>query len=81
MKDIKDIKEKTAWEVLKDIPARLLRLFWKMLSRKGAVLLLTVWLIKTDVFPEDSKVYIFGFVVLLVLFGIEGLKFLKDLKK
>ena len=78
---MKDIKEKTAWEVIKDLPARLLRLFWKLLSRKGVVLLLTVWLIKTDVFPEDAKVYIFGFVVLLVLVGIEGLKFLKDLKK
>jgi len=67
---MKDIKEKTAWEVIKDIPARLLRLIWKLLSRKGIVLALTVWLIKSDTFPEGS-----------VLFGIEGLKFLKDLKK
>jgi len=78
---MKDIKEKTAWEVIKDIPARLLRLIWKLLSRKGIVLALTVWLIKSDTFPEGSEPYIFGFIVLLVLFGIEGLKFLKDLKK
>jgi len=78
---MKDIKEKTAWEVLKDLPARLLRLFWKILSRKGAVLILTVWLIKTDTFPEEAKVYIYGFIVLLILFGIEGLKFIKDIKK
>jgi len=78
---MKDIKEKTAWEVIKDLPARLLRLFWKILSRKGAVLILTVWLIKTDTFPEEAKVYIYGFIVLLILFGIEGLKFIKDIKK
>jgi len=78
---MKDIKEKTAWEVIKDLPARLLRLFWKLLSRKGVVLALTIWLIKTKTFPEGSEPYIFGFIVLLVLFGIEGLKFIKDLKK
>ncbi len=76
-----DISEKKAWEVLKDLPARLLRLLWKLLSRKGVILLLTIWLIKTKTFPTGSEPYVFGFVVLLVLFGIEGLKFLKDLKK
>ena len=78
---MKDIKEKTAWEVIKDLPARALRLLWKILSRKGAILILTVWLIKTDTFPESAEPYLYGFIVLLVLFGIEGLKFLKDIKK
>lgn len=76
-----DISEKKIWEIVKDLPARLFRLIWKTISRKGIILILTVWLIKTDTFPAASEPYIFGFIVLLVLFGIEGLKFLKDLKK
>ena len=76
-----DIAEKKLLEVVKDLPARLMRLLWKIVSRKGVILILTIWLIKTKTFPVGSEPYVFGFVVLLVLFGIEGLKFLKDLKK
>jgi hypothetical protein len=78
---MKDIKEKTAWEVIKDLPARLFRMIWKFIGQKGAILFLTVWLIKTDTFPAEAEPYLYGFIVLLVLFGIEGLKFLKDIKK
>lgn len=78
---MKDIKEMTLWETVKDLPARFVKLIWKLISRKGVILGLTVLLISTDVFPENARAYIFGFVVLVVLFGIEGLKFLKDLRK
>ena len=78
---MKDISEKVAWDVVKDLPARFMRLIWKLISRKGVILGVTVWLIKTDTFPEAAEPYIFCFVILLVLFGIEGLKFLKDLRK
>ncbi len=76
-----DITEKKLLEVIKDLPARFMRLLWKLTSRKGAILLITVLLIRTDVFPEEAKAYLYGFIVLVVLFGIEGLKFIKDLKK
>lgn len=78
---MKDIKEKAVWEVIKDLPARFVRMVWKFVGQKGVILGVTIWLIKTDTFPEASEPYIFCFVILLVLFGIEGLKFLKDLKK
>ena len=76
-----DIKEMTLWQVAKDLPARFVKLIWKLISRKGVILLVTVLLIITDAFPDNAKAYIFGFVVLVILFGIEGLKFLKDLRK
>ena len=76
-----DIIEKTAWQTIKDLPARFVKLIWKLVSRKGVILAVTILLIRTDVFPEEAKAYLYGFIVLIVLFGIEGLKFLKDLKK
>ncbi len=76
-----DITEKKLLEVVKDLPARFMRLLWKVIGRKGAIMVATIWLIKTDTFPEEAKAYLYGFIVLVVLFGIEGLKFIKDLKK
>ena len=78
---MKDIREMTLWETTKDLPARFVKLIWKLTCRKGFILGVTVLLIATDVIPENAKAYLFGFVVLVVLFGIEGLKFLKDWKK
>ena len=76
-----DVVEKSAWETVKDLPARFVKLIWKLVSRKGVILAVTILLIRTDVFPEEAKAYIYCFIVLIVLFGIEGLKFLKDMKK
>ena len=78
---MKLLAEMTLWEVIKDLPTRFVKLVWKLISRKGVILAVTVLLIRTDVFPEEAKAYLYGFIVLVVLFGIEGLKFIKDLKK
>ena len=73
----KAVEEKTLKELLKDFPERVVALLGKLVSFKGVVLGLSTWLVLT----ERIETYAWLIVIVLVLFGREGLKFIQEIKK
>ena len=63
----KDIRDLTFWETLLGMPNRFITLIWKMVSVKGAVLGLTVFLVSKNAFQTWIQACTYGFAVFLVL--------------
>jgi hypothetical protein len=69
-------------KIFKDLPRRFIAGLWKLIgSRKFYVLALTVYLMKTKTIPEDAVGYVYLFIIVLVLFGMEGIKLIKEIKR
>lgn len=66
----------TFGQMVKQIPIRLAELVVKLLSVKGFILGMTVWLTLSNVFDPWAAVAIF----IVVIFGREALKALEHLK-
>lgn len=64
-------------ETLKNMPNRVVTLFWKLIGWKGVMVALTVYLTLMD--KLDS--YVWVVVFLLVIFDRAGLEFIKEIKK
>lgn len=77
---MKDIKEMTGWETLKDIPNRLITLLWKNLSIKGEFLIMAFWLILSGNITGWHAVVVFLFSGLIVIFGRDSIKWIEALK-
>lgn len=74
------LMEKQWYEILFDLPKRLLAMVSKLLGVKGAILGLTVWLGIRGTFGTAFP-YVFVIVAGVVIFGREFLKFIKDVNK
>jgi hypothetical protein len=82
MEDKEPMEKQSFGKIIKDIPRRLVSGVWQILgSRKAYALALTTWLIYAEKIPENAVGYVWGFILLLYIGGIEALKWLKDLKK
>jgi len=80
--EIKPMEYENFMTILKHLPTRFLSVIWQIIgSKKSYVLAITVWMIQTGVIPPEHSSYLWGFLILVYLFGLEGLKFLDKLKK
>jgi len=81
-KDAVPMERQSFGKIFKDIPRRLLSVIWQMIgSRKTYVMVATALLILFGAIPEAAVGYVWLVSALIYLFGIEGLKWLKDIKK
>lgn len=70
------------WEIIKDIPRRLVSVVWQIIgSRKTYVLLLTAFLIMKGSIPESSVGYVWLVAIIFYIGGIEALKMISNIKK
>jgi len=76
-----EYKEMTLLDALKYIPTRAFNAFSKLLGMKGIVLYATYYMITNDHIPDPAIAYVWIFIVLIIVFGRDGLQFIKDLKK
>lgn len=68
--------------ILKHLPTRFLAVIWQIIgSKKSYMVALTVWMIQTGIIPPDFAGYLWAFVFVIYLFGIEGLKLVDKLKR
>lgn len=74
---MKELQEQTFREVVKGIPTRAIGLVSKLIGIKTIVLGLATWLMLRGVIAD----YVWLIVVVLFLFGREGLKWLEKLKR
>ncbi len=77
---MKDIKDMTGWETIKDIPNRIITLIWKLLSVKVIVLTGAFYLVFAGIVEGWHGVVLLIFMALIVIFGRESLKFIEALK-
>ncbi len=75
------MERRSGWETFKNLPNRFVTLIWKVIGWKGLLVGLTVLMIWKDKIPQAAVPYLWAFIVLVILFGIKGLEFIKDLKK
>jgi hypothetical protein len=73
----KEVEEKTLKELVRDLPERIVALIGKAISFKGLLLGVATWL----VIAGYIETYAWLIVSVIVLFGRDGLKFLKEIKK
>jgi hypothetical protein len=69
------------WETFCGLPNRFVTLIWKVIGWKGLLVGLTVLMIWKNKIPQSAAPYLWAFIVLVILFGVKGLEFIKDLKK
>ncbi len=77
---MRDIKEMSGLETIKDLPNRFFTLIWKMMSVKGEVLVMAFWLVVTGKVDGWHAVVLFLFSALIVIFGRDSLKWIEALK-
>jgi hypothetical protein len=70
------VKDESFLELLKSIPKRLLELVVKLLSMKGVVLFLTVWMLALEVIQSWGFLAVVG----MVLFDRAFLKYMDKVK-
>lgn len=69
---MKDIKEMSFAETMKDMPNRILTMVWKLLSIKGIALALAVFIITKGILSGWEAVTLFILTVLMVVGGREA---------
>lgn len=69
---MKDIKEMSFVETMKDMPNRILTMVWKLLSIKGIALALAVFIITKGILSGWEAVTLFILTVLMVVGGREA---------
>lgn len=74
---MKELQDQTFREVVRGIPKRLIGLVSKLIGIKTVVMALATWLMLHGVIAD----YVWLIVVVLFLFGREGLKWLEKLKR
>lgn len=69
---MKDIKQMTFLETLKDMPNRIMTMVWKVFSIKGLALALAVFIITKGILSGWEAVTLFILTVLMVIGGREA---------
>jgi hypothetical protein len=80
MFEMKDIKEMTFLETLKDIPNRAVTLIWKLMSVKVMIMAGAFYLVISGKVDGWNGVVLILFMALIVIFGREAIKFIEALK-
>lgn len=77
---MKNIKDMSFLETIKDFPNRIVTLVWKMLSIKFMGFLMAVWMIGTDKVTGWHAVALFCITFFFLVLGREALKWLEVIK-
>lgn len=73
---MKDIKEMTFLETVKDFPNRIVTLIWKMLSVKFLGLIMSAWLIYSGKVTGKEAVWLFCITFFFLVMGREMFKYI-----
>ena len=76
-----DYKDMTFIAAVKYLPTRVINLASKLLSLRGVALYWTYFMIKEELFPIEAVPYVWGFALLVGVFGDKALTVIKDLKR